>query len=80
MMARKALDQLLITRLQPIAHSFRWNGNKGSRAGPARRAFHAGESYLFGAQMMCQILIAVVHGARVVQGVREIIDVGIRVA
>jgi hypothetical protein len=34
-----------------IAHSFRWNGNKGSKAGPARRAFHAGESYLFGAQM-----------------------------
>jgi hypothetical protein len=77
MMARKALDQLLLTRLQPFAHSFRWNGNKGSKAGPARRAFHAGESYLFGAQMMCQILIAVVPGARVVQ---EIIDVGIRVA
>ncbi len=29
--------------------------------------------------MMCQVLIAVVPGARVVQGVREIIEVGIRV-
>jgi hypothetical protein len=66
MMARKALDQLLLTRLQLLRTAFAWIGNKGSKAGPARSAFHAGETYLFGAQMMCQILIAVVPGARVV--------------